>query len=231
MKNFISSISIFRLVSKLIYFIAIEPLKRFPGSENYWKKRYLSRGTSGAGSYGKLATFKADVLNYFVRENNVNSIIEYGCGDGNQLKLANYPHYIGFDISENAISRCNEAFSKDDRKSFFLTKEYAEQTADLTLSIDVIFHLIEDDVFFDYMSRLFDSSNKYVIIYSSNTEKQSLLQAKHVRHREFARWVSENRPQWKLTERISNKYPKKSFSDFYIYSKGESGMNNYSCDT
>jgi hypothetical protein len=35
-----------------------------------------------------LAEFKARAVNDFVRENSVKSIVEYGCGDGNQLKSA-----------------------------------------------------------------------------------------------------------------------------------------------
>ena len=40
--------------------------KTFPGSEEYWKKRYNSGGHSGDGSYNKLAEFKAKILNNFV---------------------------------------------------------------------------------------------------------------------------------------------------------------------
>ena len=39
----------------------------FPGSASYWELRYRNGGTSGAGSYGRLAEFKAEVLNEFVR--------------------------------------------------------------------------------------------------------------------------------------------------------------------
>ncbi|TAT59972.1 hypothetical protein EGM92_29840 [Enterobacter cloacae] len=30
-------------------------------------------------------------------------MMEFGCGDGNQLSLADYPRYTGFDISDHAI--------------------------------------------------------------------------------------------------------------------------------
>jgi hypothetical protein len=43
------------------------------------------------GSYGKFAAFKAEVLNAFVQEMRVDTVIEFGCGDGNQLTLARYP--------------------------------------------------------------------------------------------------------------------------------------------
>ena len=41
-------------------------------SKNYWEKRYLKGGDSGDGSYGKLAEFKAKIMNRFVKENSPN---------------------------------------------------------------------------------------------------------------------------------------------------------------
>src|SRR5688572_13218080 len=93
---------------------------RFPGSSPYWNKRYEGGGTSGAGSYGRLASFKADFLNNFVQEHDVGSVIEFGCGDGAQLGLAAYPKYIGLDVSPTAIKLCVSRFAGDSTKSFFL---------------------------------------------------------------------------------------------------------------
>ena len=39
----------------------------------------------GQGSAGQLAAFKAEILNGFVKEDVVQSIVESGCGDGRQL--------------------------------------------------------------------------------------------------------------------------------------------------
>ena len=36
----------------------------FPGSQNYWRKRYAMGGNSGKGSYGKSAEFKAEILRW-----------------------------------------------------------------------------------------------------------------------------------------------------------------------
>ncbi len=195
----------------------------FAGSEEYWKQRYVRNGNSGAGSYNKLAEFKAEILNEFVLENNVGSVIEYGSGDGNQLKLARYPKYIGFDISPIAIEKCRSIFLNDTSKTFKLTDEYSNEKANLTLSLDVIYHLVENNVFSNYMQQLFESSNRFVIIYASNTDKQRINQSPHVLHRNFTLWIEENEPNWKLIKHIPNKYPyngddnEGSFADFFIY--------------
>ena len=225
MKNLIKRIPVLFSLCKFVNFIIIEPLKTFPGSENYWKHRYKSGGSSGEGSYHKFAEFKAEVLNSFVKDKQVKTIIEYGCGDGNQLKLSEYQSYIGFDVSSEAILQCKNIFAEDDTKIFKLMDEYDNERAELTLSLDVVYHLIEDFVFFGYMERLFDSSTRFVIIYSSNTDKQARLQPSHIKHRNFSKWIDQNKPEWKLIHHIPNRYPysgndlKGSFADFFIYEK------------
>ena len=226
-KELIKRIPVLRSIARVIYFTCVTPFESFPGSEEYWKQRYKSGGISGSGSYQKLARFKAEVLNGFVRDNQIKTIVEYGCGDGNQLRMSEYPSYIGFDVSPEALSRCENIFSTDETKTFKLMDAYVDETAELTLSLDVVYHLVEDHVFLSYMERLFDSSTRFVIIYSSNTDKQARLQAAHVRQREFSKWIEQHRPEWKLVRHIPNRYPytrnelEESFADFYIYGRSK----------
>lgn len=35
----------------------------FPGTADYWENRYAKGGTSGAGSYGRQAEWKAEIVN------------------------------------------------------------------------------------------------------------------------------------------------------------------------
>jgi SAM-dependent methyltransferase len=221
MKEMIKRIPIVGSISRKIYG-ALCKKKPFPGSEEYWIQRYKSGGNSGPGSFHKLAEFKSEIINDFVKRNNVVTVIEYGCGDGYQLKLAEYPSYIGFDVSPKAITLCQDIFQDDKTKSFRLMTEYKGETAQLTLSIDVIYHLIEDDIYYSYMERLFNSSERFVIIYSSNYDEE---QQYHEKRRQFTRWVETNISIWKLTHHIPNRFPyngnnkEGSLSDFYIYEK------------
>lgn len=196
----------------------------FEGSENYWIERYEAGKNSGAGSYSKLAEFKAEILNQFVDEENITTVIEFGCGDGNQLGLAKYPTYTGFDVSPKSVELCQQLFAADSSKSFKLVEQYQDEKAELTLSLDVVYHLVEDAVFEDYMHRLFCAAEKNVIIYSSDTDDNP-GQAPHVRHRNFTRWVARHYPQWEMIRHIPNRYPFKgetksgSFADFFIFRK------------
>ena len=201
--------------------------KKFPGSAEYWEERYATGGNSGAGSYSKLAHHKAEVINAFVKENNIQTVIEFGCGDGNQLSLAEYPNYIGLDVSPTIIRHCMKLFKGDDTKSFFVYDSRAFQDnhevfdVELAMSLDVLYHLIEDEVFEKYMHHLFDSANRYVLIYSSNFQK---AQTHHEIDRVFTDWVAANRPDWELWKTIENKFkhePKDSIdyskADFYFF--------------
>ena len=85
----------------------------FRGSARYWERNYARGGTSGPGSYNALAEAKAAFLNDFVRTRQVRSVIEFGCGDGHQLSLADYPAYIGLDVSRSAIELCKRRFAGD----------------------------------------------------------------------------------------------------------------------
>lgn len=202
-----------------------EQKKKNFSSQSYWEQRYSDGGNSGAGSYNRLMEFKANILNDFIQKNAIQSIIDFGVGDGNQLSALNVKKYTGFDVSEHIVAHVKQIFSGDNSKSFFHVSEYADHTADLAISLDVIYHLVEDDVFNSYMERLFDSALKFVVIYSSN-EENHFPESSHVRHRKFTRWVAKNRPDWKCIQLVKNKYPlrhpnddqlTRSFSDFYIF--------------
>jgi SAM-dependent methyltransferase len=223
-KNAVRRMPILRSLAKVVYFTLLSFISS-SGSEAFWRRRYRWGGTSGAGSYNEFAEFKAGFLNGFVRDRQIRSIIEFGCGDGNQLRLSVYPLYLGFDVSPEAIAQCQNLFRNDETKTFKLVGAYANESAELTLSLDVIYHLYDDIAFLTYMKLLFDSSTRFVIIYSSNTDEQARLQAPHVRHRKFSKWIEQNGPEWNIVQHIPNKYPyadaeqQGTFSDFYVYEK------------
>jgi hypothetical protein len=88
----------------------------------------------------------------------------------------------------------------------------------------VIYHLVEDPVFDEYMRSLFHLSKRYVIIYSSNQDMA--WSTPHVRHRHFSNWIGRNATGWTLDRIVKNRYPfderdteSTSFADFYIYAR------------
>jgi len=197
--------------------------RHFKQSASYWESRYETGGNQAMDPMASSPSSKAEVLNALVDEFELNSVIELGCGDGNQLALANYPKYLGLDVSQTALDMCREKFGNDSSKSFSSMSDFKHMVADLTLSLDVIFHLVEDDVFDSYMRTLFSASSRIVVIYASNTNEQESPKLPHVRHRKFTNWVENNQSQWSLHRVVENKYPYDESSglgspaDFYIY--------------
>jgi hypothetical protein len=132
---------------------------------------------------------------------------------------------VGLDVSHAAIDHCRERFSEDPTKQFLIYPDQLDQVApaQLTLSLDVVYHLVEDDVFDRYMTDLFRLSQAWVVIYASNVDRPR--KAPHVRHRRFSTWVEENAPGWEQAEHIPNRYPAlngvetatTSFAEFFVY--------------
>lgn len=195
---------------------------RFRDSRSYWNSRYVARGTSGVGSYALQASYKADYVNRFVQENAIGSVIEFGCGDGNQLGLAEYPRYVGIDVAGPAIKRCIESFRDDPTKSFLTydASAFADRArflhADLALSLDVVFHLVEDDVYEAYMHALFNAADRFVIVYARDRDESPPLK-RHVRWREFTPWVEQNVAGWSLLE--IEPAPVAEYQDFHVFTR------------
>lgn len=193
----------------------------FPGSKKFWEARYAAGGDSGSGSRGDTAAFKASVVNQFVVERGVASVVEFGCGDGSQLSLLKVPSYLGVDVSSTVLAKCREMFSGDGARAFANESEYEEirakfGRADVALSLDVIFHLTEDDVFESYMRRLFDAAAYYVLTYSPDANKAS--EWVHIKYRKYSTWVQENISGWEEFARVSR--PDKSrwgFAGFIMW--------------
>jgi SAM-dependent methyltransferase len=192
-------------------------------SADYWERRYRAGLASGSGSYDELASYKAQVLNDFVREHAVQSVIEFGCGDGNQLTLAQYPRYLGLDVSAAAVDLCAARFRDDATKSFLwydprrTLRLSSFVGSDLAMSLDVIYHLLEDDVYQAYLRDLFSVARRFVIIYSSDRDEQA--PARHVRHHKFTDDVARDFPQFVLRQHLPNPHSERTFADFYVFER------------
>jgi SAM-dependent methyltransferase len=217
------------LVQRTARLVGWKSSREFSTSGDYWESRYQSGGNSGDGSYNELARFKAATLNDFVREQSIQSVVEFGCGDGNQLRLSQYPSYVGYDVSPTAVEMCRKLFAGDLTKRFDLVENYAGEVSDMSMSLDVLYHLIEDDVFESYIRRLFGAGERFVIIYSSNYDASPASSAPHVRHRKFTSWIDLHQPNWRLMRHLPNEYPADpkgktgSFADFYFYQRNVGG--------
>jgi len=180
-------------------------------------------------------------LNAFATEKDIRSVTEYGCGDGHQLSLANYVEYVGIDISPAAIQRCVDIFVDDSSKSFFCCDTSAMSLnsgrfdSELTLSLNVIYHLTEDDAYHNYMAHLFDSATRFVIVYASNWDAE---EAAHVRHRHFTAWVAAHASEWTLVTSADPPFPHDpsdpehtSWASFFVFEKASAVKTSTNAST
>jgi hypothetical protein len=192
-------------------------------SASYWERRYAGGGNSGPGSFGALAQYKAAFINDFVRDGSIHSVVEFGCGDGNQLALFDVPDYLGLDVSATAIKICEERFRSDPTKRFLLytsARRHPElrRVAELSLSIDVLYHLVEPEVLNAYIDDLFESARAYVIVYSTDFEGPH--DGVHQVDRKITEIIARRVPEFTLRKRVAN--PLKgddSMSDFFVYER------------
>lgn len=189
----------------------------------YWDRRYREGRTSGAGSEGEEGSYKARYVNDFIRDHQITSVIDWGCGDGQVLELLQvgpahspYVAYTGIDVSATILERNRKHF----REFVFATPNEAmipgrEWSADLALSMDVLFHLPDDVDFFTYLNQLFNSADRYVLIYSTNHAGGRT--ARHVLRREFTPDVAKHFPEWRLSTVETPLH--EGLASFFVYEK------------
>jgi hypothetical protein len=131
---------------------------------------------------------------------------------------------VGVDVSPASVTLCRQRFANDPGKRFLLAGTDDPGTADLVLSLDVIFHLVEDDVFHEHMATLFARARRLVAIYAS--DRDAMTADAHVRHRSVSFWIFRHAPEWDRVMHIPNPYPydracpeDTSFADFHIYAR------------
>ena len=96
-----------------------------------------------------------------------------------------------------------------------------ELKAELVLSCDVIYRLIEDDTYIKNIWKIFFSmSKKYVIIYGNNKDENPCV---HVKFRIFTNYIETNFPGVVIKKHIANKINPQS-SSFYIYKKVDNAI-------
>jgi len=180
-------------------------------TKSYWENRYLQGGNSGYGSYGQEAAMKATMINHWIKEFDIKTIQEIGCGDGNNLLMYNVRmQYTGYDISPKAIELCRLK-TKNIRNTlmYYFTTELKDidYDADLCLCLDVWFHQLEEKDFQDLCTLLFVTGKwKYIICYTTDSNSQLMPDgtpmASHMFQREFLSKVQEY-SQWEIIYWIS----------------------------
>jgi hypothetical protein len=184
----------------------------------WWQNWYTGGGTSGPGSYGILAEFKAEIVNQFIKEHNINSVIEFGCGDGNQLSYMNYRQYLGLDVTRAALDRCMARFRDDQSKSFmFYDPQYfvnkGSLNADLVVCFDVLYHITDENDLVKTLADIFSCTQKYVILYTITKEVD--IPVPEIKYRDLNLFLRAHH-EFIVHQFIPQRYQDQSYADFLI---------------
>lgn len=185
--------------------------------KQYWDNRYKSGGNSGKGSYGVYKTYKSKVINKIIKEYKIQSVTDFGCGDGNQINDIKPPKYVGLDIAPSSVNICKKKYNLDTTKSFYVydhTTYKKTYPSEMSMSIDVMYHIFEDNIYHKYISDIFENSSRFVLIYSTNFDEK--YNGVHVKNREFTKHTPDD---WVLKEHIKNETD--NYADFYLFIKNE----------
>lgn len=139
--------------------------------KNYWNKRYSSGRTSGGGSEGQEGLWKVEKVIKTARKYKAHSILDFGCGDGQiayqLLSKLTRVEYLGLDISQYIIEKNLERAKGLKKVNFLhqdLSSSFEVEKHDMSICLDVLFHLSSQNKHNKVIANFFDSFKKVGIL-------------------------------------------------------------------
>jgi len=118
---------------------------------NVFESIYLNNSWgfgSGHGSLPSVTKGYRRFLQDFMKDNNIKSVVDFGCGDWQFSKYINWSgvEYIGLETVPNLVTRNNELYGNNNVR-FMLSpdKYYKIPKTDLLIVKDVLQHLEEEE--------------------------------------------------------------------------------------
>lgn len=138
--------------------------------EVYHKKMWAPEGSdmlSGAGSYGDTAERYVDFLQQFIKENEIKTITDIGCGDfniGSRISVM-VEHYNAFDVSGKIIERNKQMYPGLNNVLFKQQNACYDPIpkTDLVVVREVLQHLTNEQIEL-ILANIEKSNSKYVLI-------------------------------------------------------------------
>jgi tetratricopeptide (TPR) repeat protein len=192
--------------------------------KQYWQDTYEEGGNSGPGSYGVLGQYKTRILNDLIKEHALRTVIDFGVGDGNQIKDLNCESYLGLDVSANAVERCSRLFKKDMTKSFLLysPKQFTNHgrlTADLVTCLDVLYHITDEQDFKKTLDDIFSASTRYVVLYTKITTDDELPTIPIIKDRDILNHLKRYEDRFVIRNMPNHPHPTLSSARFIVLEK------------
>lgn len=138
-----------------------------------WDEHYKSGGKSGDPSdYAKSREWKHSIISKYC-DIKSNSIIDIGCGDLQFWQGRKPAKYTGIDISPTIIASHIEKYP-DRRFICASSDELLDISADMVMCFDMLWHIIDDEVYINTIRNMAVYSKRYIIIYTWNSNPFNL---------------------------------------------------------
>lgn len=142
---------------------------------NHFTKIYDTNewGGSGGGSFPQNTIEYREILDKFIRSNNIKTVYDFGCGDWQFTKLIDWSNvdYTGVDCVKSLIDNHNEKYKTDNINFIHMLnfKDFFDVKGDMVILKDVLQHWRNDEIilFLDNIK----SNFKYVWICNSCDQK------------------------------------------------------------
>ncbi|WP_405154846.1 hypothetical protein [Paenibacillus sp. FSL K6-0108] len=131
----------------------------------------------------------------------------------------NYDTYLGVDVAGSLVRLCASKFANDTSKSFMLYTpglwiNRGFMQADLTVCLDVLYHITDETDFRNTLYDILHSSTEWVVLYTrlkqNGSPGVSTIQGRNIFDYLF------EYPEFKVHEIIPQRYPDLSSADFII---------------
>jgi hypothetical protein len=159
-------------------------------SNEYWDTRYKNKGNSGRGSRGLLRFWKWRIIKRYLNINEA-SVIDVGCGDLAFWGEKSCNKYTGIDISPTIIE-----INKNKKPNWEFIVGNAETfqkmpAAEVVFCFDILFHILNDQVYKKILDNLVIYSNKYVFVYTwkTNPFEPEIEDGTYQMYRDFEKYV------------------------------------------
>jgi len=147
---------------------------------NYWEARYRGGDSSGQGSIGAAREWKWQIIHSYVE--NIDEVIDVGCGDLSFWEDKDCPSYLGLDVSPTIIQR---NMHKRPHWEFLVSKaedKIPGRTARIVFCFDLLFHVMTDDTYYQILENLCAYAREWIFISTWSKNPFGLLRFGHSYH-------------------------------------------------
>jgi len=172
-------------------------------NEKFWNSRYHNNPElgSGPGSRGEISFLKKKIINDLISSSEIESVLDYGCGDLFCVNPMATQTYIGVDISDVVLKMNRDKFPQ---RTFIRPEELTQRKFDLVICQDVLIHQDTEEKFFNLFNQCLESASKFFIFSIIKSKKHAI----------------NNVYYYKLPERyVSNCVMSYRDTDLFIYEK------------